>query len=492
MQYPLISEYISAIKDEEDNFATLTNLRPVLDDAGMPVMSSGNFAVVFKMTDGKKNYALKCFTRDVEGRKETYKKISEFMKSMEPTDYMISASYLEKELFVDTSQTDETEFPVLLMDWIDGVCLDEYVNKMKTATQRKKLADGFQKLVLWLLQQPFAHGDLKPDNIIVKSDGSLVLIDYDGMYVPSMKGQRAKEIGTPPFTHRDRTINDFNEYIDDYAAILILLILRIIAKYPARFDDYLINDSRDFLRKIDACIGDKDITVLLSIYIYTLGYGKLDRSVFSLNTMLYKEEIKQKDVSNKTNKDRIAKTNKKNKSNGHEYVDLGLPSGLKWATCNVGANTPEEYGDYYAWGETETKDEYTEENCSTLGKYMSDISGNPQYDVARRKWGSKWRMPTEAEMKELRENCIWTWTIQNGVEGYQVTGPNGNSIFLPAAGYRYGSSLYRAGSYGSYWSSRPDDFSDDYSAYYLYFGSSYHSVYDDYRFYGHSVRLVLE
>lgn len=164
MQYPLISEYISAIKDAEDNFATLTNLRPVLDNAGVPVMSSGNFAVVFKMTDGKKNYALKCFTRDVEGRAEAYKKISGAIVSMEPNPYMISVSYLEKELFVDTSQTDETEFPVLLMDWIEGVCLDEYVSKIKNKpAQRKKLADKFQELVLWLLQQSIAHGDLKPE-----------------------------------------------------------------------------------------------------------------------------------------------------------------------------------------------------------------------------------------------------------------------------------------------------------------------------------------
>ena len=478
MQYPLISEYISAIKDAEDNFATLTNLRPVLDRSGNPVMSSGNFAVVFKMTDGKKNYALKCFTRDVEGRKETYKKISEFMKSMEPTDYMISASYLEKELFVDTSQTDETEFPVLLMDWIEGICLDEYVNKIKdNAAKRKKLADNFQKLVLWLLQQPFAHSDLKPDNIIVKSDGSLVLIDYDGMYVPSMKGQRAKEIGTPPFTHRDRTINDFDEYIDDYAAILILLVLRIIAKYPARFDDYLANDSRDFLRKIDACIADKDIAPLLSAYVYTTAYGKLNREIFNLNMMLFKEEA-------------ILQTSK-NESNGHEYVDLGLPSGLKWATCNVGANSPEEYGDYYAWGETETKDEYTEENCSAIYVEMSDISGNPQYDVARKKWGSKWRIPTEAEMKELRENCIWTWTIQNGVEGYKVTGRNGNHIFLPAAGYRDDGSLYYAGSYGSYWSSSPYDY-NDYCAYSLGFDGDSRSLDVITRDYGQSVRPVLE
>jgi hypothetical protein len=177
--------------------------------------------------------------------------------------------------------------------------------------------------------------------------------------------------------------------------------------------------------------------------------------------------------------------------NGHEYVDLGLPSGLKWATCNVGANSPEEYGDYYAWGETETKDEYTEENSSTSGVKMNDISGNPQYDVARKKWGGNWRMPIYDEIKELIEKCFWKWIEQNGTNGYKVTGPNGNSIFLPAAGCRGGSSLYYAGSNGFYWSSTPYECNDN-EAYYLDFYSDYHFMGSFDRNLGQSVRPVLE
>lgn len=176
---------------------------------------------------------------------------------------------------------------------------------------------------------------------------------------------------------------------------------------------------------------------------------------------------------------------------GHEYVDLGLPSGLKWATCNVGANSPEEDGGYYAWGEVDIKDEYNYGNCVTYGKSMSDISGNPTYDVARKKWGSSWRLPTEAEFQELLDECNWQWTAQGGKEGYKVTGPNGNSIFLPAAGYRDGSSLYDAGEYGYYWSSAFLE-SDDRSAFGLYFNSSCRSVYGGYRDDGRSVRPVLE
>ncbi len=149
--------------------------------------------------------------------------------------------------------------------------------------------------------------------------------------------------------------------------------------------------------------------------------------------------------------------------NDYQYVDLGLPSGLKWATCNVGANSPEEYGDYYAWGEVNAKEEYTEVCCSTYGVQMNDISGDAQYDVARLNWGGDWRMPTYAELDELQTKCIWSWSVQNGVNGYNVVGPNGNSIFLPAAGYRYGSSLYSAGNDGCYWGATPYDYDDEYT-----------------------------
>lgn len=146
-----------------------------------------------------------------------------------------------------------------------------------------------------------------------------------------------------------------------------------------------------------------------------------------------------------------------NTINGYEYVDLGLPSGLLWATCNVGANSPEEYGNYYAWGETETKSEYTEENSVTYGRQMNDISGNAQFDAATANWGDGWRMPTKAEMQELLEKCTFEWTAENGVYGQNVTGPNGNSIFLPASGECLGESFSNCG-YSTYsWISTPCD-----------------------------------
>ena len=177
-------------------------------------------------------------------------------------------------------------------------------------------------------------------------------------------------------------------------------------------------------------------------------------------------------------------------------VDLGLS--VKWATVNIGATLPADYGNYYAWGETETKDEYTSDNSVTYGdSSFGDISGDATYDAATANWGSSWRMPTEAECQELIDDCTWTWTTQENsdgeeINGYLVKGTNGNSIFLPAAGRRYGSSLYYAGTDGYYWSSTPYA-SSSYLAYSLYFPSSLRYVSSCYyRYYGGSVRPVSE
>ncbi len=174
---------------------------------------------------------------------------------------------------------------------------------------------------------------------------------------------------------------------------------------------------------------------------------------------------------------------------GHEYVDLGLS--VKWATCNVGASSPSDYGNYYAWGETSTKSSYDEENSRTYDKSMGDIAGNPSYDAARANWGGSWRMPTKDEIGELISKCSRKWTTLNGHYGYKITGPNGNSIFLPAAGRRLGTSLYATGEGGGSWGSTPHE-SDTDRAYYLYFGVGLFGRYWRDRGYGQSVRPVSE
>ena len=245
MNYPLISEYIEAIKAAKDNFDQLKHLRPVLDDDGLPVMTSGNFAVVFKMKDEQtgKFYAVKCFTKEQEGRAEAYKLITEELATVD-SPYILSIKYLEKELFVDTEQTDETEFPVLLMDWVEGKTLDKYLREnLDDKYALEMLAYRFSQLAQWLIPQPFAHGDLKPDNILVKEDGTLVLVDYDGMYVPAMKGQKARELGSPDFRHPSRTEGDFDEHIDDFALLILTFSILIACESPSSFSfPVLTND----------------------------------------------------------------------------------------------------------------------------------------------------------------------------------------------------------------------------------------------------------
>ena len=189
----------------------------------------------------------------------------------------------------------------------------------------------------------------------------------------------------------------------------------------------------------------------------------------------------------------------------YEAVDLGLS--VKWATMNVGATSPEDYGGYYAWGEIEEKDVYswsTYKWCNgsenTMTKYCTDSSYGTvdnktvldlEDDVAHVKWGGSWRMPTKAEQDELCNNCTWEWTTQNGVNGYTVTGPNGNSIFLPAAGYRYGTEVYDRGSRGYYWSSSLSSNGSN-GAYDLDFFNGSYGWGSYYRYSGRSVRPVCD
>ena len=230
MNYPSISDYIEALRDAEDSLSELKDLRLVYDDQGHPVMSSGNFAVVFKMQAPTGEYhALKCFLRDQEERSERYRMIAEELQYVQST-YLVKFRYLESELFVDVPNTGGEEYPVLLMDWVDGIPLDQYLKRIINKSYEKDLlAYRFSLLARWLVTQPFAHGDLKPDNICVRDDGSLVLLDYDGMYVPALSGRKPLEQGSPHYRHPLRSTLPFDEHIDDYSLSLILLSLRAIA-----------------------------------------------------------------------------------------------------------------------------------------------------------------------------------------------------------------------------------------------------------------------
>ena len=281
MQYPLISEYVRAIQDANSNLDKLAHLVPVQDDHGEPYRSSGAFAVVFKMKDEQtgKCYALKCFTEEQEGRAEAYRQIADELEFVD-SSYITSVKYLDKEIFVDSS-CEEDEFPVLLMDWIDGETMETYIaeNYQDNYTMAM-LCCRFCKMAAWLRSQPFAHGDIKPDNIMVRPDGSLTLVDYDGMFVSAMKGQKSPTIGTKDFSHPLRTVDDFDETIDDFALASIALSLKAISLKPSLLDEYgaadrLLFSAEDFrdlsksraLAALQELMNDEEVNTLLSLFL---------------------------------------------------------------------------------------------------------------------------------------------------------------------------------------------------------------------------------
>ena len=299
MNYPLISEYIESIKNSEDNFNVLSTLRPVYDEAGEIVMSSGNFAVVFKMKDESsgKLYAVKCFLKEQEGRDIAYQQITDELEYVS-SNYLCSIKYFQKELFVDSTVSSDTEFPVLLMDWVEGVTLDKYVHQHISDKYALQLITyQFGNMAAWLMTQPFAHGDLKPDNILVTEDGALVLVDYDGMYVPAMQGQKARELGSPDYRHPLRTEECFNEHIDDFPLALIGMSLKAIAldtsllQNNARSDSLLLSES-DF-HNIGECLMMKSLCALLNdaefskLYaLFTLAHSQQELSAVSFRLFL--------------------------------------------------------------------------------------------------------------------------------------------------------------------------------------------------------------
>ena len=242
LTYPTVGQYTEAIKESakasDEYFDKLKHLRPVLDSNGEPIMSSGNFAVVFKMKDEYgKQYAVRCFHRAQRGREKNYKLIcNELEKVSSP--YISPIRYYDKELFIESG-----EYPVLLMDWVEGITLDKYIRKVINDKKALiQLAANFRNLAIWLLAQPFAHGDLKPDNILVRGDGSLVLVDYDGMFVPAMQGQKSREIGSPDFRSPSRTIDDFDKDIDNFPIITILLSMELLIENKDYLSDYGAED----------------------------------------------------------------------------------------------------------------------------------------------------------------------------------------------------------------------------------------------------------
>ena len=296
MQYPLISEYLTAIQDAHDNLDKLNHLVPVLDKHGEPYRSSGAFAIVFKMKDEQtgKCYALKCFTEEQEGRAEAYRQIAEELEFVD-SPYITSVKYLEKELFVDSNCEDD-EFPVLLMDWIEGETMETYIAENYTDSyEMSMLCYRFCKMAAWLRSQSFAHGDIKPDNIMVRPDGTLTLVDYDGMFVPAMKGQKSPTIGTKDFSHPLRTMDDFDETIDDFSLASIALSLKAISLDSSLLQSYgasdrLLFSATDYLdlskskifAALQGLLADVEARTLLSMFILASAQKDLSMCSFRL------------------------------------------------------------------------------------------------------------------------------------------------------------------------------------------------------------------
>lgn len=290
MQYPIISEYINSIMCAEENFATLINLRPVLDTGGQPIMSSGNFAVVFKMKDvtNGKNYAIKCFLKNQDGRAESYIAISKQLEWMQ-SSYIVHPRYLDFELFVDTTHSTQNYFPILIMEWVEGITLGNYIKEnIDNKYLLESLAYRFSFFAKWLIPAPIAHGDLKPDNILINKKGDIVLVDYDGMYVPEMKGQKARELGSPDYQLFNRNVDNFDERIDDFSIIVLLLSIAAIAKNNTLYSNYgggerLLFSKNDYLRieesnafqEIVKMISYKDVCNLTSLFLEVYSNGKL-------------------------------------------------------------------------------------------------------------------------------------------------------------------------------------------------------------------------
>ena len=319
MQYPLISEYLTAIQDAHDNLDKLNHLVPVLDKHGEPYRSSGAFAVVFKMKDEQtgKCYALKCFTEEQEGRAEAYRQIAEELEFVD-SPYITSVKYLEKELFVDSNCEDD-EFPVLLMDWIEGETMETFIAENYTDSyEMSMLCYRFCKMAAWLRSQSFAHGDIKPDNIIVRPDGTLTLVDYDGMFVPAMKGQKSPTIGTKDFSHPLRTIDDFDETIDDFALASIALSLKAISLDSSLLQSYgasdrLLFSATDYLdlskskifAALQGLLADVEARTLLSMFLLASAQKDLSMCSFRLFGLqkpkekeVWSTEVTEEDLKN--------------------------------------------------------------------------------------------------------------------------------------------------------------------------------------------------
>ena len=373
------------------------------------------------------------------------------------------------------------------MEYLDGGSLDELISKKHGLSEAEavKLACQIANALSYMHEHKVLHLDLKPGNIML-NNGNAVLIDFglSKQYDASGNPESSTTVGagTPGYapieqsSYRDG--KGFPVTMDIYA-LGATMYKMLTGERPPDASDVLNDGLPDKPAYVSSAVWDAVEAAMEPMRKNRpQTVGAWVNILPEVSELFNNVEVEIVGVGNSA----------RNMHNGHEWVDLGLS--VKWATCNIGADKPEDYGDYFAWGEIATKPSYTSDNCKTWERSIGDIAGNSQYDAARAKWGSPWRLPTDAEFEELIGKCNWKWTKEGGHAGYRVTSKiNGNSIFLPAAGGRYGESLRYDGENGYYWSSTLLESSTQYS-YSLYFHASYHLVDWYSRLNGHPVRPV--
>lgn len=380
------------------------------------------------------------------------------------------------------------------MEYCEGGTLDALIERnhglevQAALSYFRQIADALS----FMHENRMLHLDLKPSNIMLRGNGEAVLIDFglSKQYTASGDPESSTRVGsgTPGYAPLEqanyREGKDFPVTMDVYA--LGATLFKMLSGIRPLEASELLNEGfpvyelqqKGVCDELITCISTAMSPIRKSRYPSVRAFLQALAAFFS-SQKHHAEETEYQMRSPKLQNvlqpvphlSHVLGEEKRIQSiNGHEYVDLGLPSGLKWATCNVGASRPEDYGDYYAWGETQTKSEYTEENSLTYRKDMGNISGNSQYDVARAQWGGSWRLPTLTEFQELINHCKWNWVKINGSEGCRVISPNGNSIFFPAAGFCSGKSIGIQDLSGYYWSgSGIFDENDNFYAYFLCF-----------------------
>ena len=266
-----------------------------------------------------KDVAVKCFLKEQEGRAESYQLIAQEL-AYTSSSFLTPFRYLDKELFVESQSTNDEEFPVVLMDWVEGETLDRYIQShLDEPNALRLLAFQFSRLASWLLSQPFAHGDLKPDNILVRSDGTLTLVDYDGMYVPAMEGTAARELGSPDFRHPLRTAERFNEHIDDFPLAVILLSLKALSLSPSLWNTYGASDRLLFsatdYRDLSSCavlqafpplFTDSELTRLYALFLLAHSEEGLSNVSLRLLNLKYPELVEEEVLSTKVTDEDLA------------------------------------------------------------------------------------------------------------------------------------------------------------------------------------------